>query len=260
LFWLKTQYKAVPHNLIRLQLVLLLVAVWSGSTLFAQPDRSTVTFYSTDSLLITADEHIIYDSLAYLVLIHEQGSSRGEFNEIVDRFLKMNFNCLSVDIRNGGNSNFIPNETAKRARTEGVSKSREAIEADIRAAISYAHEKSGDKVILLGAGANGALVLKAAKEQDAVRAAISLSPGEFFLPMLSIQDTISGLQKPLLVTSSRLEFPYVEELLSNVAEDYKTIFVPESAEGERGTGALLSDNPSNSEYWLAVLLFFKDLQ
>ncbi|MCA1747952.1 MAG: hypothetical protein LC655_09665, partial [Bacteroidales bacterium] len=131
-----------------------MVAVWSGSTLFAQPDISTVTFYSADSLLITADKHIINDSLPCMVLIHEQGSSRGEFNEIVDRFLKMNFNCLSVDVRNGGNSNFIPNETAKRARQEGVSKNREAVEADIRAAISYAYEKTGEKVILLGAGAN----------------------------------------------------------------------------------------------------------
>ena len=260
MFWLKTQYKAVPHKLIRLQLVLLMVAVWSGSSLLAQPDRSTVTFYSADSLLITADERIISDSLAYLVLIHEQESSRGEFDEIADRFLKMNFNCLSVDIRNGGNSNFIPNETAKLARHRGMSKNREAIEADIKAAISYAHQKSGERVILLGAGANGALALKAAKEQDAVKAAISLSPGEFFLPQLSIQDTISGIQKPLLVTSSRMELPYVEQLMSNVAEDYKTVFVPENSEGERGTKALLSKNPSNSEYWLAILLFFKDLQ
>lgn len=260
MFWRKTQYKAVPHKLIRLQLVLLIVAVWSGSTSFAQPERSTVTFYSADSLLITADKHIIYDSLACLVLIHEQGSSRGEFNEIVDRFLKMNFNCLSVDVRNGGNANFIPNETAKRARKEEVSTNREAVEADIKAAISYAHERTGEKVILLGAGANGSLVLKAAKELDVVRAAIALSPGEFFLPLVSIQKTISGIQKPILVTSSRMEFPYVEELMSNVDEDYKTIFTPENSEGERGTEALLSDNPSNSEYWLAVLLFFKDLQ
>jgi hypothetical protein len=228
--------------------------------MFAQPERSTVTFYSADSLLLTADEHIIYDSLACLVLIHEQESSRGEFNEIIDRFLKMNFNCLSVDIRNGGNSNFIPNETAKRARMEGVSKNREAVEEDIRAAISYAYQKSGEKVILLGAGANGSLVLKAAREQDAVRAAIALSPGEFYMPLLSIQDTISGIQKPLLVTSSRMEYPYIVELMSNVDEDYKTIFAPENSEGERGTKALLSENPSNSEYWLAVLLFFKDLQ
>ncbi len=237
-----------------------MVVVWSGSNLYAQPDRSTVTFYSADSLLITADEYILSDTLAYLVLIHEQGSSRGEFNEITDRFLKMNFNCLAVDIRNGGNSNFIPNETAKRAREEGFSKNREAVEADIKSAISYAHQKSGHKTVLLGAGVNGALVLKTAKEQDAVRAAISLSPGEFFLPMLSLQDTISGIQKPLLVTSSRMEFPYVEQLMSNVAEPYKTIFAPENSEGDRGTAALLSDNPSSSEYWLAILLFFKDLQ
>ena len=102
--------------------------------------------------------------------------------------------------------------------------------------------------------------LKAAKEQTVVSAAIALSPGEFFLPLFSIENTISGIQKPLLITASRTEYPYVEQIMSNVEEEYKTIFVPENSEGERGSAALLPDNPSYTEYWLAILLFFKDLQ
>jgi len=178
----------------------------------------------------------------------------------MDRFQKMNYNCLAVDVRNGGNSNFIPNETAKRARSKEKSNNSEAVEADIRAAIDYAYGKSGMDVILLGVGANGSLVLKAAKEQDVVSAAIALSPGEFFLPLFSIKNAISGIQKPLLITASRTEYPYIEQIMSNVEEEYKTIFVPENSEGERGSAALLPDNPSYTEYWLAILLFFKDLQ
>ena len=260
LFLLKTRYNVVLLTLTKTRLIFSIILLWSGLMLFAQSRTSTVSFFSDDSLLITADELIAADSFSYLVLIHEQGSSRGEFSEIVDRFQKMNYNCLAVDVRNGGNSNFIPNETAKRARNKGIRNNSEAVEDDIRAAINYAYEKSGQDVVLLGAGENGSLILKAAKEQDVVSAAIALSPGEFFIPLFSIENTISGIQKPLLITVSRTEYPYIEQIMSNVEEEYKTIFVPENSEGERGSAALLPDNPSYTEYWLAILLFFKDLQ
>jgi 3-dehydroquinate dehydratase len=172
----------------------------------------------------------------------------------------MNFNCLAVDVRNGGNSNVLGNETANRCRSEGLDRGADAIEEDIIAAVNYASEKSGQKVILLGAGANGSLALKIAKEQDEVRGVIALSPGEFFLPGLSIEDTIAGLQKPVLITSSKLEFPYSKQLVSKIAEDNKSVFTPEQDQGARGTRALLPDNSSNGEYWLAILFFFKDLQ
>ena len=257
---LKTRYNVVLLTLTKARLIISIALFWSGFILFAQPQKSTVSFFSDDSLVITADEFITADSFSYLILIHEQGSSRGEFNEIVDRFQKMNYNCLTVDVRNGGNSNFIPNETAKRARNKEIRNNSESVEDDIRAAIDYAYGKSGQGVILLGAGANGSLVLKAAKEQDVVNGAIALSPGEFFLPLFSIESIISGIQKPLLITANRTEYPYVEQIMSNVEEEYKTIYVPENSEGERGSAALFPDNPSYSEYWLAILLFFKDLQ
>ncbi len=258
---LKVQHNAFRFS--RKNLFLIISAVffiWSEGTSFAQVGKTTVTFYSSDSLLITADEYNTSDTLPYLLLFHEQGSSRGEFNEIIDRFQKMNFNCLTVDVRNGGNSNFIQNQTARRARRDGNSRNIEAVSADIEAAIAFATEKSSQQVILIGAGANGSLVLHAAKEHEQVKAAIAMSPGEFFKPVFNTEEAIAGIRKPLLVTSSRIEYPYIEQLMSGVEEEYKTIFVPETSEGERGSAALLSDNPSNSEYWLAILLFFKDLQ
>jgi hypothetical protein len=256
----------MQHNTFRFSrksMCLIISAVcflWSEGSAFAQSVKTTVNFYSSDSLLITADEYVISDTLPYLVLFHEQGSSRGEFSEIIDRFQKMNFNCLATDIRNGGNSNYIPNQTARRSRIESRSRSVDAVSSDIEAAIAYATEKSSQNVILLGAGANGSLVLKAAMEQEQVKAAVALSPGEFFLPVFSTEESISGIRKPLLITSSRMEHPYMVQLLSNVEEEYKTIFVPETSDGERGSAALLPENPSYSEYWLAILLFFKELQ
>jgi hypothetical protein len=237
-----------------------MLIVWSGTPLLSQLDKSTVYFHSEDSLLITADEYLTSDTLPYLLLFHEQNSSRGEFNEIITRFQKMNFNCLVPDIRNGGNSNAIGNETAKRCRIEELSRSFEMVESDIRSSITYAAGKSKQDVILLGAGENGSLVLKAAKELATVKAAIALSPGEFFQPNFRVEEVLSGLEKPLLITSSRIEFPYMEQIVSNVDDQYKRIFAPEDSDGERGTNALFSTNPSSSDYWLAILLFFKDLQ
>ncbi|MEX0987095.1 MAG: dienelactone hydrolase family protein [Bacteroidales bacterium] len=241
-------------------LILSFLLAWFGGTSFAQSGKSVAYYYSSDSLRITADEYVISDTLPYLVIIHEQGSSRGEFTGIVDRFQKMNFNCLVPDVRNGGNANFLGNETAKRCRRERRSRSTSSVEEDISASVEYASGKSGKQVILLGAGSNGSLVLKAAKEQEIIRAAIALSPGEFFYPYFSVEDTISGIRKPLLIISSKVELPYMQQMVSNVSDEYKTVYAPKDSEGARGTRALHSSNPSSADYWLAVLLFFKDLQ
>jgi len=260
LYWLKTQNRIGLFSILQRQLIVLLFIAAAGANTFAQADKNTVYLYSHDSLMLTADEYVLADTLPYLVLLHEQGSSRGEFTSIIHRFQKMNFNCLVPDLRNGGNAGFVANETAKRIRNKKYGEKAEDIEGDIRSAINYAVAKSGKPVVLVGAGANGSLTLKACKELDAVQAAIALSPGEFFRNQFIVEDTIAGIEKPVLVLSSRMEFPYMEQLLSGVDVKYKDLFTPDTHEGQRGTGALTAQNPSQSEYWLAILLFFKELK
>ncbi|MGW8315556.1 MAG: dienelactone hydrolase family protein [Bacteroidales bacterium] len=221
--------------------------------------EKTVTFPSADSLLITADEYVVSEGLPYVVLFHEQGSSRGEFKTIARRLCKMDYNCLAVDIRNGGTRGFVSNETAKRCREQRCPTDREDIEKDMNAAIRFAFFKSDLPVILFGSGVNASLSLKLAAESELVKAVVALSPGEYFLPDISIHDTISNLSKPVFITSSQSEFPYMEQLVSGMDERYVTLFKPELGEGSRGTGSLTSENEHNSEYWLALLLFFKDL-
>ena len=128
----------------------------------------------------------------------------------------------------------------------------------IRSAIDFAYSASGQEVLLLGSGATGSLCLKISRELDKVKGVIAMSPGEFYGPFLSIQDTITGLQKPVFVASTQQEYPYVEQMLSGIDDAYKTTFKPEGDQGKRGTAALKPENPSNGEYWLALLLFFKE--
>ncbi len=127
------------------------------------------------------------------------------------------------------------------------------------AAIEYIRGKSELPVVLFGSGANGSLSLKIATENEHVRAAVALSPGEYFLPALKIQDTITGLQKPVFITASKAEIPYVSELASGLEEDYLTLFEPKQGDGDRGTESLSENFDDNTEYWVALILFFRDL-
>ena len=227
---------------------------------FVKAQKEVVTFESADSLVITADLYLLSDTLPYIILLHEQGSSRGEFESLAERFQKMDYNCLAVDIRNGGSANFISNETVRRSRSGDYIMGREEVENDIRASINYAFATSGKEVVLLGSGATGSLCLKISKEMDEVKGVIAFSPGEFYAPYLSIQDTISNIQKPVFIASTKTEYPYIERMLSGIDEEFKTSFIPVEDEGMRGTSSLLPKNPSNGEYWLAILLFFKEFK
>jgi len=220
---------------------------------------STATFSSVDGLEITADQYFVSDTLPYILLFHEQESSRGEFQSIAQRLCKMDYNCLAIDIRNGGNSNNISNETAKRCRESRCPKGIDKLEMDVQAAIDFALTKSSKPVILLGSGANASLCLKVASEDENVKAVIALSPGEYFLPGVKIHDLAANLEKPVFITSSKSEFPYAKELSSEIPEQYLTLFEPQLGEGGRGSGALVKENAYYAEYWLALILFFKDL-
>jgi len=236
--------------------ILFLTFVFSS---FSSVRVKTVTFTSSDGLEITADEYIIDPLNPYVLLFHEQGSSRGEFNTIARRLCKLDYNCLAVDLRNGGNDNFVSNETAKQLREKRLEAGIKNIEQDAMAAIRYVNEKSNLPVVLFGSGANGSLSLKIALSNSDVRAVIALSPGEYFMPEIKIQDTISNLKKPVFITSTKAEFPYVSELASGIEKDYVTLFEPKQGAGERGTGSFSVDYDYNTEYWLALILFFKDL-
>lgn len=257
---LKTQNRVFSTVRIQLQLILFLITVLLVGTAFVPVNKEVVTFFSSDSLQITANDYFISDTLPYVILIHEQGSSRGEFDPIINRFQKMNYNCLSVDLRNGGNSNYIANETAKRCRVQALDNSYANVEEDIKASIEFAFNKSELPIILVGSGANGALALKVTKDHNLVIGAIALSPGEYFSPGLNIETEITGIEKPLLLTATKTEFPYVNQLVSGVEETYKTVYAPEESDGARGVKALLPESPSSGDYWLSILLFIKDLK
>jgi len=246
----------VSQSVVFLTCIVLLSLVFSSYYVIRV---KTITFTAADSLEITADEYMVDPEYPYILLFHEQGSSRGEFNTIARRLCKLDYNCLAVDLRNGGNNSHVSNETARRCRENRCHTGIEELGLDVEAAIQYIRGKSELPVILFGSGANGSLSLKIAAENENVRAAVALSPGEYFMPSLKIQDRIKDLKKPVFITASKAEIPYITELASDLDEEYLTLFEPRRGEGNRGSESLSEKYDENTEYWVALILFFRDL-
>ena len=117
--------KARNKGVVILTVLLILCTVGAKGQL----ESSRVSFASPDGVEINADLYLADSTFPYMILYHDLRSSRGEFDPILKRFQKMNFNCLVPDLRNGGNSSFLANETLKRVREQGASTST-AISSD----------------------------------------------------------------------------------------------------------------------------------
>ncbi|NOQ90639.1 MAG: alpha/beta fold hydrolase, partial [Gammaproteobacteria bacterium] len=124
-----------------------------------------INFNSADGLLITADRYTPHskNTTPLIVLFHQAGSSRGEYNEIAPQLNKLGFNCIAVDLRSGEYSRDKDNETAIRASNKNLPTSYADALPDIIAALKYARKHFSDsKVIAWGSSYSAALVLKVA--------------------------------------------------------------------------------------------------
>jgi dienelactone hydrolase len=221
--------------------------------------QETITFPSKDGLTITADEYINEDTMAYMILCHQAGFSRGEYSETAARFQKFGYNCLAIDARSGKEANGIKNETATLAQKKKKSTDYLDAEQDILAAIDYAYKKSKKKVILVGSSYSASLVLKIATSNDKVKAVLAFSPGEYFGDKLNLKETIKTLDKPVFATSSKQEASDLSALMKVIKSSNKTQFTPSGA-GDHGSKALWKETNSNyHEYWMALLMFMRGI-
>ena len=221
-----------------------------------------VTFKSSDNLTISAD---FYETEAiskkWMIMCHQEEYSRGEYKEIAQRMIKLNYNCLAIDMRLGNEVNYVPNETAGEAKRLGKSQTLISCEIDILSAIEYVLSREKDaEIVLFGSSFSASLCLKIAKERPDIRAVIAFSPGEFFSPQISIKKTISELSIPIYAGCTGSEFSYVKDLFSNVKPQKLIIFRPEKADGLHGAKTLWWESSTRNEYWLSLLFFLNSLQ
>ena len=213
-----------------------------------------------NQVIVTANLYLVSDTLPYIILCHQAGFSRGEFKESAIRFCKLGFNCIAVDLRSGGEVNEVKNETAAIAKNMNLPCTYLDAEQDIISAINYAFAKNNRKVILFGSSYSASLALKIAVTNDKVKAVIAFSPGEYFGDKLNLKKSITKLDKPAFVTSSKAEAADVTALLKDLQTKKITQFIPAFGDGVHGSSALWKDNKNEGEYWAALMMFLKSVK
>jgi len=221
--------------------------------------QEPVYFIADDSVKIRGDLYIQNTQQPFIILCHQDGSNRSEYYEIAPRLLNLNYNCLAVDLRSGGKSGFVQNETANQALLAKKPVKPLDAAADIKAAIRYIQSISKHPVILMGSSCSASLCLLTAAGNPSVKAVIALSPGEYFQPRMVVRDEVKRIDQPVFVSATQVEYPYLQAMLSGIPAEKLTLFKPEKSKGIRGTGAFYRSNADNGEYWFALMIFFKKL-
>lgn len=238
----------------------LFITVFAFFLVTAPVTKEKITFKAADGLEITADLYTVQEDYPYIILCHQEGSSRGEYNETAFKLTKLNYNCLAVDLRSGDNENYVSNETARKARQTGKPSRFLDASADVRAAIEYAYNLNNKDVILFGSSYSASLCLLIGKDNPYVHAVIAFSPGEYFGDDLRVEDELNSFDKPLFITGTQTEYSYIIQMLQNLNQESYTFFQPSDSVGVHGSKALWEDSESKDEYWLALLLFFNTLK
>ena len=221
--------------------------------------KRKVTFIAEDGVTVTADLYFKDNNYPYVLLFHQDGSSRGEYNEIAEKIYNLNYNCLAVDLRYGDKMNFTENETALNARRNNIPHKIIDAEKDIVAAIEYVFKKSDTSVILFGSSSSASLCFKVALNNPRVKAVVTFGIGEYLKPDYLIADNIKNFYKPLFIATNKSEYPFVEEMISGKNMDNINVFIPANGMGEHGAKALWKPSVNSNEYWLALLMFFSKL-
>ena len=237
--------------------ILMLIATVSLAS-----DSNIVTFSSADDVLITADTYIAHTSekTPLIVLFHQAGSSRGEYNEIAPGLNKLGFNCIAVDLRSGDYSRGKENETAMRASNAGLATSYTDALPDIITALEYANDRySNSKVIAWGSSYSASLVLKVAGDHpELVDGVLAFSPGEYFSHLGKsktwIRDSAQKISVPTFITSSRNEAGDWSLIYDAIDAANRQSFIPVSV-GRHGSKALWKKYADSAAYWDAVTEF-----
>lgn len=227
-------------------------------------DNNTINFKSADNLLITADTYFPQASSTnpVIVLFHQAGWSRGEYNEIAPRLNKLGFNCIAVDLRSGDSVRGKVNETASRARKAGLSANYADALPDVIAALQYVNKQhSNSKVIAWGSSYSASLVIKVAGDYpELVDGVLAFSPGEYFSHLgrskTWIRDSAQKIKIPTFITSSKNEANDWALIYKSISENQRHRFIPKS-DGNHGSRALWEKYDDSSAYWDAVTDFLR---
>lgn len=226
----------------------------------AQTAPKTLTIPSADGITITGDVYAVGEGLPWILLCHQAGWSRGEYQETGPWLNENGFNCLAIDQRSGGKVNGVVNETNAEAKKHKKGTEYADAEQDIVAAMEYLFGTYGQPVILVGSSYSSSLVLKVAAEHpDKVRAVAAFAPGEYFGDAFNIAESIEGMDIPAFFTGSREEMQeQVPAIARAAACTNKVLYTPDGA-GHHGARALWTSKEGYRGYREAFLNWLQSL-
>lgn len=149
-----------------------------------------------------------------LLLFHQAGASRHEYDPLVPAFTRLGWDTLAIDQRSGGSLFGGHNRTvAKRGRSTGYL----AAMPDLEAALAWARARHYPTIVIVGSSYSSSLVLLlAARHPQGITAVASFSPGEYFASDRDmVKRAAAGLRMPLYITTDPKEEGRVDDVLRN---------------------------------------------
>ena len=227
--------------------------------------QEKITFKAADGLEITADKYFTNPANSPLILLfHQAGWSRGEYNEIAPKLNELGYNCIAIDQRSGKEVNDVVNETYKRALEEHKGTTYVDALVDLNSAIDYAklNYKEAKKLIVWGSSYSAGLVIKIAGDRQDLDGVLAFSPGEYFSKLGKPKDWITqsakNIKTPVFITSMNTEKKKWLGIAEVIPDDYIAYYLPPKL-GKHGSKVLWKNSSTNQMYWKAVKDFLEIL-
>jgi dienelactone hydrolase len=259
--------KLIYNPLNMKKIVLLNRMRWLSVILFAflifnaYSQDKTITFTSTDKVIVTADIYAPNPAISpFIILFHQANYSRGEYVEIAPKLNELGFNCMAVDLRSGKGINGVENKTWKFADSLKMETRYTDAYIDMRASISYVKKNyPGTKIILFGSSYSASLAIKLASEfPQGISAVVAFSPGEYFAKFgwnrEIIKISAAKITCPVFISSPTNEQDSWKAIYDAIPGQSKVSFIPQSG-GIHGAKTLWKTFPESQEYWKALTNF-----
>lgn len=223
----------------------------AGATALARPARAEHrALRAADGVEIGADFLTASAKRRGVILLfHQAGANRGEYDTIAPRLNRLGFDTLAIDQRSGGNAFGHRNETAGRLGHEfGFA----AALPDLEAALASAKAP----VLVWGSSYSAALVfVLAARHPNAIAALLAFSPGEY-IDGISIRAAAAKVTSPVFVTSAsnEQEETTAADILKTCPAGLKRQY--KSKAGTHGSSTLRQVH--SEDVWQAVERFLDD--
>lgn len=244
----------------RFRFPLFLILAFIPFSVHAQQSEPVVST-TDDNVLVYGDRYVAEGGgRATILLFHQAGASRAEYEPIIPRLLKSGFDVVAIDQRSGGSRFDGENKTVRR-----LERSTDFLEAlpDLEAAMNYARfVNPANPIIAWGSSYSASLAfLLAAKHPDKIAAVMAFSPGEYFPDKSLVRTAASKVSVPIFATSSPKanEVEAAKAILAASPSQLKMQYVPEA--GVHGASILRTDaNPQGADAaWSAVNDFLNKL-